>query len=148
VEQTIMLCKALFGSGKFDTVFGDPTTFPLFVMAIKMMERSQTTGRELDATAEIKAQLDRDAMKEADLKEKELVAELVVYLKKKVCRQNMGGRAKGSFCLGQAGADSPHLGWKESPKEPMTSVSGLTSSFSLLSSSTTGHAKSCHAKSR
>lgn len=38
VEQTIILCKALFGSGKFDTVFGDPTTFPMFVMAIKMME--------------------------------------------------------------------------------------------------------------
>jgi DnaJ-class molecular chaperone len=99
VEQTVMLCKALFGSGKFDTVFGDPTTFPLFVMAIKMMERSQTTGRELDATAEIKAQLDRDSMKDAEQKEKELVAELVVYLKKKVCKTWAGGQMAGVFLV-------------------------------------------------
>lgn len=33
----------------------------------------------------MKAQLDREAMKDAEAKEKELVAELVVFLKKKVC---------------------------------------------------------------
>lgn len=38
VAQTIELCRALFGSGKFETVFGDPTTFPMFKIAMQMMD--------------------------------------------------------------------------------------------------------------
>lgn len=40
VATTMELCRALFGFGKFQTLFGDPTTFPMFVMAMKMMEVS------------------------------------------------------------------------------------------------------------
>eukprot|EP00123_Amoebidium_parasiticum_P007696 comp18295_c1_seq1/m.19332 comp18295_c1_seq1/g.19332 ORF comp18295_c1_seq1/g.19332 comp18295_c1_seq1/m.19332 type:complete len:426 (-) comp18295_c1_seq1:176-1453(-) len=85
VEQTTELCRALFGFGKFETIFGDPTTFPLFVVAVRMMTRmSYQSSTEIDAPPEVREQLDRAEMEKAEAAEKDLIRDLVVILKQKV----------------------------------------------------------------
>eukprot|EP01134_Creolimax_fragrantissima_P004383 CFRG4383T1 len=84
IEQTTELCRSLFGFGKFDTVFGDPTTFSMFILAIKMISQAQDRGNALDASEEVKKQINTQERMEEEAKEQEIVDDLVFLLKKKL----------------------------------------------------------------
>ena len=81
-----MMAKALFGFGKFDTVFGDVTSLPMYVLAMNYIKKSfvQGDGKAIDMSEEHKAQLDKELQENAEKEEEKLVAELVIMLKQKV----------------------------------------------------------------
>ncbi|KNC76599.1 hypothetical protein SARC_10910 [Sphaeroforma arctica JP610] len=97
IEQTTELCRSLFGFGKFDTVFGDPTTLSLFLMALKLISQSQDKGTSLDATEEVKRQLEQQERDEAEAKEQAIVDELCLMLKKKLNNLAKGQEHKQFF---------------------------------------------------
>eukprot|EP00124_Ichthyophonus_hoferi_P005325 Ihof_evm1s744 gene=Ihof_evmTU1s744 len=85
LEQTKEVCRALFGFGKFDTIFGDPTTFPLFVIAMKMMTRmSAQSSNEIEAPIEIRDDMDRAEREKIEKEEKELIIDLGIILREKM----------------------------------------------------------------
>ncbi|XP_063934257.1 uncharacterized protein LOC135146035 [Zophobas morio] len=85
VEQTKETVRALFGFGKFETLFGDVTTLPLFVNAIHFLSNSlSTSGKALEADESIKLSLERKEKEEAERQEELLTTNLAYILKAKV----------------------------------------------------------------
>lgn len=97
-ETMNMMAKALFGFGKFDTVFGDVTTLPMYVIATGYVEKSLVkTPNAIQCSEEQQKEMDKKAYEEAEVLEESLVTELVIFLKQKVKMMSRGPEYQEAF---------------------------------------------------